>query len=543
MVGYLPHCTFNLNPRAASIDTPLHAFVPLRACRPHASRRGHRHRRRRRIRSALTKEIFGDEIGWLPWQRPGFELGLELEAIRRGQPEANGVVLESHGLFTWGDDAKAMLRDDARASSTRRSPGSTAQTAGKPAFGGARRSERSPAAERRAIAARLMPAIRGLISKSERKVGHSTISRRARIRQLRRSRRAGRARHLLPRPFPAHQDPAAGPRLRPGSRDVDAVIARLADGARRLSRRLRRLLRALQARRTSPPMRDPNAVVYLVPGVGMITFASDKATARIAGEFYVNAINVMRGASSVSTYRRPARAGGLRHRVLAARGGQAAAHAEAEEPCRPHRARHRRRRRHRPRHGRRGCCARAPASCSPTSTQAALDAAVAEFGKRLRQGCRARRRRSTSPTRSGVVAAFAEAAVEFGGIDILVSNAGIASSAPIEDTTLAIWDQQHGHPRDRLFPGLARGVPPVEARRGLGGAIVFVASKNGLAASPNAAAYCTAKAAEIHLARCLALEGAPSRHPRQRRSIPTPCCAARRSGPANGASSAPPPTR
>ena len=137
---------------------------------------------------------------------------------------------------------------------------------------------------------------------------------------------------------------------------------------------------------------------------------------------------------------------------------------------------------------------------------------------------------------------FADAAVEFGGIDILVSNAGLASSAPIEETTLALWNKN----MDILSTGyflVSREAFRLFRAQKIGGNVVFVASKNGLAASPNAAAYCTAKAAEIHLARCLALEGAEATDPRQCRSTRTRCCAARRSGPASGRSSAPPPTR
>ena len=136
MVGYLPHCTFNLNPRAASIDTPLHAYLPYQhvdhmhpdAVIAIAASKNSR---------ALTKEVFGDAIGWLPWRRPGFELGLMLETFARENPEAVGVVLESHGLFTWADDAQDLLRDDASRRSTRPSPGWPNETAAKAAFGGA----------------------------------------------------------------------------------------------------------------------------------------------------------------------------------------------------------------------------------------------------------------------------------------------------------------------------------------------------------------------------------------------------------------------
>ncbi len=169
MVGLLPHCTFNLNPRAATIDTPLHAFVPKRhvdhmhpdAIIAIAASKDSR---------ALTAEIFGDEIGWLPWKRPGFELGLWLEKFCLENPAAKGVVLESHGLFTWDDDAKdcyaLTLRIIQKAQDWL-----DAKTAGKAAFGGAKHKALAPA-ERRAVAARLMPKIRGIVSGAAHMVGH-----------------------------------------------------------------------------------------------------------------------------------------------------------------------------------------------------------------------------------------------------------------------------------------------------------------------------------------------------------------------------------
>lgn len=157
MVGYLPHCTFNLNTRAASIDTPLHAYVPKKhvdhmhpdAIIAIAASKNSR---------ALTQQIFGDSIGWLPWKRPGYELGLWLEKFCLENPDAKGVVLESHGLFTWDDDARACY-DLTLATIQKAMDWFAAQTAGKAAFGGARHAALA-AADRRAVAARLMPAIR-----------------------------------------------------------------------------------------------------------------------------------------------------------------------------------------------------------------------------------------------------------------------------------------------------------------------------------------------------------------------------------------------
>ena len=169
MVGYLPHCTFALNPRAASIDTPLHAYLPY----PHID---HMHPdaviaiAATRSSRELTRTIFGDEIGWLPWRRPGFELGLMLSRFAHENPTAKGVVLESHGLFTWGEDARSCYETTLRIINTAIA-WFDREMRGRAAFGGAV-TESLPPDERRAIAAALMPEIRARIGTQERKVGH-----------------------------------------------------------------------------------------------------------------------------------------------------------------------------------------------------------------------------------------------------------------------------------------------------------------------------------------------------------------------------------
>jgi rhamnulose-1-phosphate aldolase/alcohol dehydrogenase len=502
MVGYLPHCTFNLNPRAASIDTPLHAFVP----HAHVD---HMHPdaiiaiAAAADSQALTKRIFGDGIGWLPWRRPGFELGLWLERFCRENPGAKGVVLESHGLFTWADDAADCYRLTI-ATIDRAMDWFAAQTRRTPAFGGPRRAA-LPQDARRAAAARLMPAIRGLIAQGQAMAGHFD-DQPAVLEFVGSAKLAPLAAHGTScpdhflrtkiRPLVVDFDPA-GP-------DLDAVIAALPAQVEAY----RADYRAYYDRcrhPDSPPLRDPNAVVYLVPGIGMLTFARDKATARISAEFYVNAINVMRGADSVSTYRglpeqaafdieywlleeaklqRMPKPKALAGRIALVTGGAGGiGSATAERLLRD------------------GACV-----MLADIDGAALSAAAAALS--ARHGADVVRSVTMDVTSEDqVAAAFARTATEFGGIDILVSNAGIASSAPVEDTTLALWNRN----MDILSTGyflVAREGFRLFRAQGMGGSVVFVASKNGLAASPNASAYCTAKAAEIHLARCLALEGA-----------------------------------
>jgi rhamnulose-1-phosphate aldolase/alcohol dehydrogenase len=502
IVGYLPHCTFALNPRAASIDTPLHAYVP----RKHVD---HVHSDAIIAIAAsvnskeLTTEIFRADIGWLPWKKPGFELGLWLQAFCRDNPQARGCVLESHGLFTWADDAKDCYLTTLEIIN-QAADWLDAKSAGKPAFGGQTRPT-LPAEDRRAVAARLMPVIRGLVSQDRHKVGHFDDSP-AVLEFLGSAMLESLAPlgtscpdHFLRtkiRPLVVDFDPA--------SPDLEATVATLAP--------------ALDSYRAdyaayydrckhpdSPALRDPNAVVYLVPGVGMITFALDKATARISGEFYINAINVMRGASLVSTYQalpeqeafdieywlleeaklqRMPRPKALAGRVALVTGGAGGIGAATAERLLTE-----------------GACV----LLADIDVAAAKDVAagmVKGFGPDV-----VRTVAMNVTDESQLIAAYAHAAVEFGGIDILVSNAGIASSAPIEDTSLALWNKN----MDILSTGyflVSREAFRLFRTQGIGGSVIFVASKNGLAASPNASAYCTAKAAEIHLARCLALEGA-----------------------------------
>ncbi|ODT06261.1 MAG: short-chain dehydrogenase [Kaistia sp. SCN 65-12] len=502
MVGLLPHCTFNLNTRAASIDTPLHAFVP----KPFVD---HMHPdaiiaiAAAKNSRELTRAVFGEAIGWLPWKRPGFELGLWLEKFCLENPEAKGVVLESHGLFTWGDTPKECY-ETTIATINQAIAWFEKETKGRPAFGGVAVAALKPE-ERRDVAARLMPEIRGLISQSSHKIGHfddsETVLEFVGSADLRQLAALGTScpDHFLRtkiRPLVIEFDPAAA--------DVEAVLGRLADdiGAYRAG------YQAYYERckhEDSPAMRDANPVVYLMPGVGMFTFAHDKATARVSAEFYTNAINVMRGASAVSSYaglpeqeafdieywlleeaklRRLPKPRSLAGRIAFVTGG-AGGIGKATAARLMHE----------------GACV-VIADIDEKALAAATDELGGVFGKDF-----VRPVTLDVTDEAGVAEAFRECMAGFGGLDILVSNAGISSAAPIEDTELSMWNRN----LDILAKGyflVSREAFRTFKRQRIGGNIVFVASKNGLAASPNAAAYCTAKAAEIHLARCLALEGA-----------------------------------
>ena len=497
MVGYLPHCTFNLNPRAASIDTPLHGLLPFAhvdhvhpdAIIALAAAAGG---------EAATKEIWGGAIGWLPWRRPGFELGVQIRDYVAANPGLRGIMLAGHGIICWADDSKACYENtialiaDAAAYLN-------ARLGGGAAFGG-QVAPALPPQERARLAAKLMPKLRGLMVGERSKVGHFSDD--AESLEFVGSRDFLRL-AAIGTSCPDHflRTKIAPLTLDPARLDDEAYLAeslaRYREGYAGYYNRC--------ARPTDPKMRDANPVVVLVPGIGRITFAADKVTARLAGEFYGNAINVMRGAEVIGGYQ------GLPEQEAFDIEYWALEEAKLQRMPKP-----------KPLVGKialvtggAGGIGAATATrllsegaCVVLLDLAEAALAEAEQGLTKKFGRDVVRSQLCDVTNEAQVqAAFDFAAREFGGLDILVANAGIASSAPIEETTVALWQKNF----DVLAQGYfltARAAFPLMKAQG-GGSVVFIGSKNGVAAATNAAAYAAAKAASLHLARCLALEGAP----------------------------------
>ena len=495
MVHALNHCIYNLNPRAPSIDTCLHGYVPY----PHVD---HVHSdaviaiAASKDSEKLTREIFGDEMGYLPWQRPGIDLGIKLGEMAKRNPNFVGVVLGSHGLFTWGNTAKECYDTTLRI--INKAAVWLERTREKPAFKGAKVKSLSDA-ERRATALRLLPEIRGRISKHERKIGHFVDS--PEVMEFVNSNQL-EALAPLGTSCPDH---FLRTKIRP------LIVPHDADGAA-----LDTLIDGYRADYTayyerckhpdSPALRDPNAVIYLIPRVGMLSFAKDKATARIAAEFYVNAINVMRGASGVSAYQglpeqeafnieywlleeaklqRMPKPKSLQGQIAVVTGGANGIGAAIAQKL------------------------LAEGSCVALADidAAALAETSAQFAKLYGKDNVIGLHMDVT-SEAAIIKGFDDVVASFGGVDIVVKNAGIAIPAPFEDTTLEVWNKQMAILGTGYFLVGREGFK-IMKRQGLGGSIVVIASKNGMVASPGTSAYGAMKAAEIHLGRVMAAEGAP----------------------------------
>jgi rhamnulose-1-phosphate aldolase/alcohol dehydrogenase len=494
MVHALNHCTFNLNPRAPSIDTCLHGYVPY-AHVDHVHSDAVIAIAAAEDSEALTKKVFGDEVGYLPWQRPGIDLGIKLGNMASANPKLVGVVLGSHGLFTWGHTAKNCYDTTLRIINT--AAAWLDDNCKTPAFGGERVKPLS-ADERRATAVRLMPEIRGRISKEEYKVGHFTDA--AEVLEFVNSEQMV---SLAPlgTSCPDHfLRTKIRPLIVPHDADVAKLDALLEDYRAGYADYYNRCKHA-----NSPAIRDANAVIYLVPQVGLLSFARDRATARIAAEFYINAINVMRGASGVSKYKglaeqeafnieywlleeaklsRMPKPKPLQGRVALVTGGASGIGLAIADKL-----------------ASQGACV-----TIADINDAGMAEVVADFGKRYGKD-NVHHVNMDVTSEAAVIAGFESTVARFGGLDIVVNNAGIAIPSPADETTLEVWNKQMAILGTGYFLVGREGFKLLK-KQNCAGSMIYIASKNGMVASPGTSAYGAMKAAEIHLARVLAAEGA-----------------------------------
>jgi rhamnulose-1-phosphate aldolase/alcohol dehydrogenase len=497
MVGLFDHCLFGRGGAAPSIDTAMHALVG-------ALHVDHLHPDSIIAFATavegpeLTRRCFGEEVLWIDWRRPGFQLGLDIAALHDAHPSAIGCVLGGHGLTTWGATSDEC---EARSLSVIRRAEAFIAEHGRTQPFGAAVAEWQPLepVARHARASALMPLLRGLASTDTAMIGH--FDDRDVVLDFIGSSEMPRL-AALGTSCPDHfLRTKVAPLVLdlPASSDVDVTEARLAD----VHSAYRAEYAAYYARHASPDspaMRGADPAIVLVPGVGMFSFGKDKHTARVASEFYVNAINVMRGAEALSTYRpinerekfrieywaleeaklqRLPKPKPLATRVALVTGagsgiGRATALRLAAEGA---------------------CVVVADLNASNAV------AVAAEIGN----ADRAIAVTADVTSADQVAHAFRAACLAFGGVDLVVNNAGLSISKPLLDTTEHDWDLQH----DVMAKGsflVSREAARVMIAQRMGGDIVYISSKNAVFAGPSNIAYSSAKADQAHQVRLLAAE-------------------------------------
>jgi rhamnulose-1-phosphate aldolase/alcohol dehydrogenase len=497
MVAAFDYCLHGRGGAAPSIDTAMHGLVDA----PHID---HLHPdsgialATSADGQALTKECFGDRVAWVDWRRPGFQLGLDIAEVKKANPQAIGVVLGGHGITAWGEtseECEANSLDIIRTAEAFIAEHGKGDPFGAvvPGF------EALPEDERHTRAAALAPVIRGLASTDSPQLGHYTDSQavleflsREKLRPLAQLGTSCPDHFLRTKVRPLVVDLPAGAPL-------EDVVTRLKE----LHIAYREEYAAYYDRHAtsdSPPMRGADPSIVLVPGVGMFSFGKDKQTARVAGEFYVNAINVMRGAEAVSTYapidesekfrieywaleeaklQRMPKPKPLAGRVALVTGagsgiGKAIAERLAAE----------------------GACVVVADLDTDAATAVADGIGTADKAVAVT---------SDVTDADDVQRAVDAAALAFGGVDLVVNNAGLSISKPLLETTEKDWDLQH----DVMAKGsflVSRAAAKAMVDQGLGGDIVYISSKNSVFAGPNNVAYGAAKADQAHQVRLLAAE-------------------------------------
>ena len=512
MVELFNHCIYDLSSKAPSIDTPLHGFLPFKhidhlhpdaAIAIAAAKDGKK----------ITKELFNGTIGWVEWQKPGFDLGLKLKKCLDENPGIRGIMLGSHGLFTWGNTAYESYINTLEVIETCAQYLEDNYGKKREVFGG-QKIESLVKEERLKKAAALAPVLRGLCSSNYSKnsplgvggmIGHFTDD--DRVLQYINSNDLEKLAPLgtsCPDHFLRTKISPLVLNLTPNENISDVKV---------LKERLQPLFEAYRRmyadyynkckHPNSPAMRDANPVVILYPGVGMFTFAKDKQTARVAAEFYTNAINVMRGAEAISEYtslprqeafnieywlleeaklQRMPKPKPLSGRVALITGsaggiGKAIAKKFAEE----------------------GACI----IINDVNVER-----LSETNKEFRSSFGNDVISSTLLNVTddcSITAAFDEAALAFGGVDIVINNAGISISKSITEHTIDEWNKLYDILVKGQFLVSKKGIELMR-KQGFGGDIVNIVSKNAVVAGPNNPGYGSAKAAQAHLTRLMAAE-------------------------------------
>lgn len=503
MVELFNHCIYDLASKAPSIDTPLHGFLPFKhidhlhpdaAIAIAAAKDGKK----------ITEELFGGKIGWVEWQKPGFDLGLQLKQCLDENPGIRGIMLGSHGLFTWGDTAYESYMNTLEV--IEQCAEYLEQNYGKkgPIFGG-QKIESLEADARKAQAVALAPILRGFCSSKTKMIGHFTDD--ARVLEFTNSNDLDRLAPLgtsCPDHFlrtkisPLVLELEAGENLS----DVAALKARLTPTFEAYRKMYEDYYNTCK-HPNSPAIRDANPVVILYPGVGMFTFAKDKQTARVAAEFYINAINVMKGAEAISEYtslprqeafnieywlleeaklQRMPKPKALSGRIALITGsaggiGKAIAKKFAEEG--------------------------AVVVLNDMNAERLAEAGE-EFKKLFGKDVYATAVLDVTKG-DDIAGAIAASILAFGGVDLIVNNAGLSISKTIADHTEKDWDLLY----DVLVKGqfmVTQAAVAVMKKQDIGGDIINIVSKNALVSGPNNAGYGSAKAAQMHLSRLNAAE-------------------------------------
>lgn len=499
MVSLFNHCIYDLESKAPSIDTPLHGLLPFKHI-------DHLHPdaliavAAAKDSEKVTKEIWGDTMGWVPWQRPGFDLGLQLEKCLNDNPGIRGIVLGSHGLFTWGDTSYECYTNSLEVIEMASEYIENKIKEKGSVFGG-QKVQSLPKEERMEKAAQLMPMLRGLCSSERKMIGHfndsDVVLEYINSNDLERLAPMGTScpDHFLRTKI---QPLVLQLGTEENLSESEAVLQKLKPAFEEYRKEYKSYYNK-HKRNNSPAIRDANPVIIIYPGVGMFSFAKNKQTTRVANEFYVNAINVMRGAEAISEYtslprqeafdieywlleeaklQRMPKEKPLSRKVALVTGagggiGKAIADKLAEE------------------------------GANVVLTDIAED--------RLKEALDTYSRDIASyaicdvTKGDSIVDAYKKACVEFGGVDIVVHSAGLAISKPLEETTEKDWEILQNVLVKGQFE-LAKQAVAIMRKQGLGGDFVSIASKNGLVSGPNNVGYGTAKAAQQHMGRLLAAE-------------------------------------